>query len=480
MMYLGIDIGTSGIKTVVINCEQHIIAQITIPLALSNPKPLWSEQNPEDWFDAVLQGLSILQQEHAPVLAQVSAIGLTGQMHGAVCLDRQGKVLRPAILWNDGRSYRECDDLMQRYPEFLNIGANCVMPGFTAPKLLWLQRHEPELFQRIDKVLLPKDYIRYRLTDELATDMSDAAGTLWLDVAKRCWSEKLLQACGLTLKHMPPVLEGTEVAGILRSDLARRFGMQPVPCVAGASDNAAGALSMGVIHNGQAMLSLGTSGVYFVASDQCRANASRGLHSFCHCIPNTWHQMGVILAAASALSWWHSIHGQVALTTLIDEAQQIDKADIPVFLPYLSGERTPHNNPHATARFDGMRQNTTRAHLTQAVLEGVAFAFADCQDVIYDAGTQVNSVCVIGGGARSQYWGKLIASILDQPLQYHQDATIGPAFGAARLALISDGYALEKVATAPPLAETIQPDNTLQSILKQRLQRYRESYRANT
>ena len=478
-MYLGIDIGTSGVKIVIIDANQQVSAQTTTLLNLSNPKPLWSEQHPQDWFDAVLQGLTTLQQHHALTLSQVKAIGLTGQMHGAVCLDRQGKVLRPAILWNDGRSYRECDDLMQQCPEFMTLGGNRVMPGFTAPKLLWLQRHEPEVFQQIDKVLLPKDYIRYCLTGEFATDMSDAAGTLWLDVAKRCWSEKLLAACGLTLEHMPTVVEGTAITGTLHPEIAKQFGMQPVPCVAGASDNAAGALSMGVIRDGQAMLSLGTSGVYFVASDQYRANASRGLHSFCHCIPQTWHQMGVILSAASALSWWHGIHNHMALTALIDEAAQLDKIDIPVFLPYLSGERTPHNDPHATARFDGMTHRTTRAHLTQAVLEGVAFAFADCQEVIHTAGTQINTVSVIGGGARSQYWGKLIASILDRPLQYHQDATVGPAFGAARLALISDGYDVADVAIAPPLKETVMPDSILQPLLKQRLQRYHESYSAN-
>jgi xylulokinase len=362
---------------------------------------------------------------------------------------------------------------MRDCPAFKTTGANAVMPGFTAPKLLWLQRHEPELFSKIDKVLLPKDYIRYCLTGDLATDVSDAAGTLWLDVEKRKWSDVLLGACHLTEAQMPTVYEGTQITGTLKADIATSFGMIETKIAAGASDNAAGGLSMGVIHDGQAMLSLGTSGVYFVAADDFHADPSQGLHSFCHCVPNTYHQMGVILSAASALSWWQGLHPDTSIEALIQEAKVCDKTHTPTFLPYLSGERTPHNNPHLTGSFTGLTQNTTRAHMTQAILEGVAFAFADCQQVIEDAGVNINTISVVGGGARSTYWGTILASVLGRRCQYHKDATVGPAFGAARLALISSGASVESVATAPPIDFMAQPDSALGDELAERLVRYR-------
>ena len=481
MSYLGIDIGTSCVKVVIIDDQQRCLAIDSISLTVSRPQPLWSEQNPEDWWHAVEQSIASIQKNHAKELAAVTAIGLTGQMHGAVCLDKIHSVLRPAILWNDGRSFAECDILNHHAANFKKINGNIVMPGFTAPKLLWINRNEPHIFEKISKVLLPKDYIRFRLSKEFASDLSDSSGTSWLNVSKRNWSEELLSATNLTVGHMPKLFEGNEVTGELSRDLAQRWGMKhPVLIVGGGGDNAAGAISIGVIDPEHAMLSIGTSGVYFIATDSYMPSPEGNFHTFCHCVPKKWHQMGVILSAASCLSWWSS-QMNIPEGELIREVEQsVNEQQIPIFLPYLSGERTPHNNPFAQGIFFGLTHSSHRAELTRSVLEGVAFAMADCQQTLGKTALAVKQISIIGGGAKSSYWGQMLATILNKPLIYHDESVLGPAFGAARLAIMGQHrMAVDQVAKSPRIISTLTPQRDQQDYYFKRLEIYRKIYQQN-
>ena len=435
-MYIGIDLGTSGVKAILLNEQGDVVASHTEKLTVSRPHPLWSEQDPEQWWSATDRALKALGQQHS--LREVKALGIAGQMHGATLLDEQQKVLRPAILWNDGRCAEECVMLENQVPQSRAITGNLMMPGFTAPKLLWVQRHEPEIFNQIDKVLLPKDYLRLRMTGDFASDMSDAAGTMWLDVAKRDWSDVMLAACKLTRAHMPALYEGSEITGTLLPDVAKAWGMQEVAVVAGGGDNAAGAVGVGMMNAGQAMLSLGTSGVYFAVSDGFLSKPESAVHSFCHALPERWHLMSVMLSAASCLDWAAKLTGLASVPALIDAAQQADELAEPVwFLPYLSGERTPHNNPQAKGVFFGLTHQHGPAELAQAVLEGVGFALADGMDVVHACGIQPASITLIGGGARSEYWRQMLSDISGLQLDYRTGGDVGPALGAARLAQIA-------------------------------------------
>jgi len=457
-VYLGIDLGTTGVKVVLINHEQVIIDSVTEPLTVSRPQPLWSEQNPADWWTATQAALDQLYKKHTHAFSAIRAIGLSGQMHGATLLDKHDRVLRPAILWNDGRSGDQCAELMRITPA-TDITGNLIMPGFTAPKLLWVKQHEPEIFKQVAKVLLPKDFIRLQLSGNYASDMSDAAGTMWLDVAKRRWSDDMLAATDLTQQHMPELFEGNEVTGTLKPELAKRWHM-PVDTkiVAGAGDNAASAMSTNTIAAGDAFLSLGTSGVYFVASDTYQSNPHQAVHAFCHCLPNRWHQMTVHLSAAVCLDWAVKALNFTDVGALLHAAANTGKTRC-LFLPYLSGERTPHNNPYARSVFFGMDHDTTSGDLAQAILEGVAFALADGQQAMMQANTVIDTVSVVGGGARSLYWGKILSSVLGRPLQYHTDAAVGAALGAAKLAWLAiNGGDPETVLTKPALETAIYPD----------------------
>jgi xylulokinase len=457
-VYLGIDLGTSAVKALLVDEQQRAVEQVSIPLAVQRPRPQWSEQDPEAWWRAAQGAIAALRDRRPRQLAAVHAIGLAGQMHGAVLLDEHAHVLRPAILWNDGRSAEQCATLEARMPRSRTITGNLAMPGFTAPKLLWVAEHEPEIFRRIHKVLLPKDYLRLRLSGDYASDMSDAAGTLWLDVGQRAWSPAMLAATGFTEATMPQLFEGSAPTGTLHRGLAAAWGMPPDVVVAGgAGDNAAGAVGVGVIGPGQAFLSLGTSGVYFVAGAAFAPNPGGAVHAFCHCLPRTWHQMSVILSAASCVAWIAAACGAASEAALLGEIDASDRDPRVIFLPYLSGERTPHNDPHAKGVFFGLSHDTTRADLGRAVLEGVAFAFADAQDALLAAGTEIRQVAVIGGGARSLLWGRILASVLDRPLAYHGGGEIGPALGAARLArLAAHGEDPRAVCTAPPTDRIIE------------------------
>jgi xylulokinase len=480
-VYLGIDLGTSELKVVLVDSTQRLIATARSELGVQRPQPLWSEQQPADWWHAVEAALADLRRRAPQELAAVAAIGLSGQMHGAVLLDGQGRVLRPAILWNDLRSSAECVELERRAPELRRITGNLAMPGFTAPKLLWVAAHEPEMFRATAKVLLPKDYLRRRLTGDDVSEMSDASGTLWLDVGRRDWSDAILEATGLARRHMPRLVEGREPSGTLLPALARAWGLGDGVIVAGGGgDNAATAVGIGAVRDGQAFLSLGTSGVLFVATAAFRPNPAQGVHAFCHALPGQWHQMAVMLSAASCLRWVTKLTGAADEAALLTEVEALSleaRRRAPLFLPYLSGERTPHNDPHAQGVWFGLGHDIDRASLAYAVLEGVAFGLADGYRALQAVGTEIESASVVGGGARSRLWAELIASALSLPLHRHQGGEVGAAFGAARLAMLAaDPKArIDDVCAQPPLLDRIEPA-PWSADLAPRFDRFRQLY----
>ena len=478
-MFLGLDYGTSAVKALLVDGEQRVVGSASVALTVGRPAPGHSEQDPEAWWRATLDAVDTLRRAHGPALAAVSGIGLSGQMHGAVLLDASGAVLRPAILWNDVRSTAECAAFEAAFPEARAVTGNIAMPGFTAPKLLWVRAHEPRVFAAIRTVLLPKAWIRYRLTGELIEEMSDASGTLWLDVGARDWSDAALAATGLGRSAMPRLVEGSDAAGVLRDDIAARWGMTRPPVVAGgAGDNAAGAIGLSAIRPNDAFVSLGTSGVLFATTDRYRPYPQAAVHAFCHAIPGTWHQMGVTLSAAASLAWWAGIAGR-SEAELIDEVGTPGRAGEALFLPYLGGERTPHNDGALRGAFAGLSYDTDRASLTQAVLEGVAFSMRDCLDALAASGTRIGIADVIGGGSRSRAWIAIIASVLDIPLRRLAAGEHGGAFGAARLARMAvTGEAPETVCTPPEREETIAPEPALVDAYAGRIERYRGLHRA--
>ncbi len=478
-MYLGLDLGTSGVKALLIDGAQRIIASATGDLDVSRPRPGWSEQEPADWVRAAEEAVASLKASHPNELAAVRGIGLSGQMHGATLLDRSDQVLRPCILWNDTRSFVEAAEL-DADPRFREITGNIVFPGFTAPKLVWVNRKEPDVFARVRRVLLPKDYLRLWLTGEHISEMSDSAGTAWLDVARRRWSPELLAATGLDESHMPALVEGTEPGGTLRAELAGRWGMQSKVVVAGgAGDNAASACGMGTVRPGAAFVSLGTSGVLFAANGSYLPNPESAVHTFCHALPGAWHQMGVILSATDSLNWLSDVTGREAAELTGELGDELKAPTGVSFLPYLSGERTPHNDAVIRGSFTGLAHESSRSVLTQAVLEGVAFAFRDSLNALQAAGTELSRVTAIGGGSRSRYWLKAIATALGIAVDIPADGDFGAAFGAARLGMIAAEKADPlSVCTPPETAETIEPDRALTSAFVEAYQRYRALYPA--
>ncbi|WP_067701723.1 xylulokinase [Erwinia sp. ErVv1] len=478
-MYLGIDAGTSEIKTLVINDRGDVVATAGARLSVQRPHPRWSEQDPAQWWQATQQAIGELRQKVGDKWSQIRAIGLSGQMHGAVLLDRDNRVLRPCILWNDTRSAAECTELTAMAPDLAAVAGNLAMPGFTAPKLLWVARHEPQIFAQTASVLLPKDYLRWKMCGEKISDMSDAAGTLWLDVARRDWSDSLLAACGLTRDHMPRLVEGSQPAGKLKAELARNWGLSEEVIIAGGGgDNAASAVGIGAVEPGDAFISLGTSGVLFAVNDRFRPNPASAVHAFCHAIPDRWHQMSVMLTAASALRWLCDLLG-ASETTLLSEVATLSLSEqqiAPLFLPYLSGERTPHNDPDATGSFHGLTHSTQRAALAYAVLEGVTFGMADGMKVLSEAGTSLECCSLTGGGARSPWWAQLMADVLDLPIITHQGGEAGGALGAARLGWLADGGEQTTVCRKPPELKRYLPDAGRQVMLRKRLAHFRLLY----
>lgn len=452
MSFIGIDLGTSSVKAVLVDDQQRVLAAAGRDLAVNRPFPLWSEQDPADWIAATLDVLHSLKSTAPEAFRRCAGIGLSGQMHGAVLLDERDQPLRPCILWNDGRAVAECSEIEASAPESRVITGNIAMPGFTAPKLLWVRQHEPDIFRRIRKILLPKAYLRLVLTGEAIEEMSDASGTLWLDTGRRDWSERMLAVTGLDLSPMPGLVEGSQTAGRMRPHLSRELGFDTPPLFAGgAGDNAAGAVGLGAVAPGSSFLSLGTSGVLWRTTAGFEPRPGSAVHAFCHALPERWHQMSVHLSAAASLSWWASVSGQSEAALLSELGSQAEQPSPVLFTPYLSGERTPHNDPQLRGVFAGLGHETDRKAMTQAVLEGVGFAFRDGKDALEAGGSPIGEAMVIGGGARSDAWLSILSDVLNLPLRRHRQAEAGTAFGAARLArLACTGEAPEAVCS--PLA----------------------------
>lgn len=475
-MYLGIDIGTSELKALLLDEHGEIVGSAHAALTVQRPHPHWAEQDPQEWWLACGRVVGELRQRYPQQWTAIRGIGLSGQMHGAVLLDSEGRVLRPCILWNDTRSAAECDWLRDHHPAMMTLSGNMIMPGFTAPKLVWVARHEPEIFNQIAKVLLPKDYLRWRLTGEFVSDPSDAAGTLWLDVAKREWSDELLAMTDLRREQMPSLVEGSEISGSLRPALATEWGLSSSVLVAGGGgDNATSAVGVGAVEPGDAFISLGTSGVIFVVNDALQADPSSGVHAFCHALPGRWHQMSVMLSAASCLRWVCNLLA-VTESQLMEEIARLtddERRRAPLFLPYLSGERTPHNDPLATGSFFNLRHETSRALLGYAVIEGVTFGLADGLRVLGAA--SIDQCSLTGGGARSEVWAQLIADVLAIPMVTHPASSSG-ALGAARLAWLADGGEQAQVCLKPPVVARYTPQAQRDGWLTQRLSLFRLLY----
>jgi xylulokinase len=476
-MYLGIDLGTSGVKAILMGSDGEIVAVAQAPLHVSRPHPLMSEQDPADWWTATRLAVTALP---LVIRAQVQAVGLSGQMHGAVLLDEKRDVLRPAILWNDGRSGAQCEALEKALPTLPIITGNRAMPGFTAPKLLWVARYEPEIFAKTDLILLPKDWLRLKMTGQAVSDMSDAAGTLWLDVGARDWSDSALAATGLARTQMPRLVEGSDVAGTINKETARAWGIPAGVLVAGsAGDNAASAVGMGLIKPGQGFISLGTSGVIFVTAPKFAPNSAQGVHSFCHALPSQWHWMSVILSASSAIDWAISAAGFADVPSAMAAISSDPIGHVPIFLPYLSGERTPHNDPHAMGAYIGLSHMTSRVDLVRAALEGVAFALANGLGALETVGDIPESLFCVGGGSRMSQWLPILASVLNKTLLVPDDSENAAALGAARLARLALGIEPQETVCPPPTIQAAhRPDAALAAALAPRHALFKKLYPA--
>jgi xylulokinase len=440
---LGIDVSTTGVKALLIDPAGRIEASATTALTLSRPRALWSEQSPESWWEATIASVRSLLGRAAP--GEIAAIGLTGQMHGLVLLGDGDRVLRPAILWNDQRTASECDEIRERTGgrrALVAAAGNDALTGFTAPKILWVRRHQPDVYSRIRAVLLPKDYVRLRLTGVLATDKADASGTLLFDLPSRNWSAPLLDRLGIPASWMPRSFEGPEVTGTITGEAAQATGLRRgTPVVAGGGDQAAGAVGLGAVEAGVLAVTLGTSGVVFASTDSPIVEPLGRLHSFCHASPGLWHLMAVTLAAAGSLQWFHDILAEgIDFDELLASASEVPAgSEGLLFLPYLSGERTPYPDPLARASFVGLTSRHTRAHLTRAVLEGVAFSLADCLTLFAEVGVgRGGPIRIAGGGARSTLWRRICASVFGRDVA-SVGSVEGAAFGAALLAGVGSG-----------------------------------------
>lgn len=439
-MLLGLDIGTTGARCLAVDSDGNVVAAASAEYPLHSPHPGWSEQRPEDWWDAAA---AVISSVAAQAEGKVSAIGLTGQMHGSVFLDRAGKVIRPAILWNDQRTVEQVEAITERVgaQRLIQVAGNPALTGFQAPKILWLRDEEPAAYRRVASVLLPKDYVRFKLTGERATDVSDASGTLLLDLEKRDWSNEILQALDIPARWLPRVCESPDQTGRVRPELASQFDLaRNVPVAAGAGDNAAAAVGNGIVHEGLASCSIGTSGVLFAHTDTLKPDPSGRLHTFCHAVPDRYHMMGVTLAAGASLRWWRDVaapgsdYGQLSGLA----ATAPPGSEGLVFLPYITGERSPHLDPRARGAFVGLSSRHSLGHLTRAVMEGVAFSLRDSLEVMEELGASPRQIRATGGGARSDFWRQLLADILGRPIA-RAATDEGPAYGAALLAGVASG-----------------------------------------
>jgi xylulokinase len=481
-MFLGIDVGTSEVKVLLLDAKHQVIGITGSSLEVSRPHEGHSEQDPAAWWTATQLALAQLKSKFAIEYSAIKAIGLSGQMHGAVLLDKNNQVLRPAILWNDSRSAIECEEMMAALPSLPQIAGSLAMPGFTAPKLRWLSKHEPALFAMIAKVVLPKDYIRFMLTGEHVSDMSDASGSMWLDVEKRTWSAELLKLTGLTETQMPSLVEGSAASGNLTTQAAKTLSLNVGLVVAGgAGDNASSAVGMGAVNAGEGFLSLGTSGVLFVVTPKYQPNAASATHAFCHAVPDRWHQMSVMLSAASCLQWVTKLLGassEAALEAQASGLSPVQRTNAPLFLPYLSGERTPHNDAVTRGSFHELSHDTDAAALAYAVIEGVSFGLADGMHALQTAGCDVKQLSLVGGGARSALWAQQLATLLNINIVTHEESAAGGALGAARLAWLATGASMADVCKSPTISKTYRPDAQESQILAPRYARFRAIYPA--
>jgi xylulokinase len=472
---LGIDLGTSGVKSVLVDGCDAVVAEAVAPVALSRPQPHWCEQEPGDWWDAVATTLDMLAAVASRQMAAVAAIGLSGQMLGVTCLDAAGKALRPAILWNDGRAIAECAAIEAAVPDFAGLVGCRAMVGFPAPKLLWLARHEPALIERTRHVVMPKDYVRLQLTGTVASDYTDASAMLLMDTRAAAWSAALLAAAGMSAEQMPALVGSQEISGGLRPALAARWGLPAdTPVVGGAGDNMCGGVGAGIVRSGMASISLGTSGVYFLANDTFLPARGLGMHTHRHAVDGLFAQNACILSAGAALTWVAGLVGATDVPALVREveAAALPVGETPVFTPYLTGERTPHDDPGLTGTFSGLTATTGRLHLVQAVLEGVALALADCHQSLLSTGAEVCQLALVGGGAGSALWSRLVASAIGMPLARSPKAAVGPALGAARLARQGIGGAL--VADSGGEAVRVMPESALAEALAAKRTRFRQ------
>ena len=484
MLLLGIDISTTGAKALLIDSTGTVAGSATTPLSLSTPRPLWSEQDPHDWWTGIQVSIGQALEAAGARGDQVTAIGLTGQMHGLVLLDEAGRVLRPAILWNDQRTGVQCDEIRRRLgrERLIQITGNDALTGFTAPKILWVQEHEPGLWAKTRHILLPKDYIRYKLTGEFAVDKAGGAGTLLFDLKKRDWSEEVLSALDIPAALMPPTFEGPHISGQVSQAAAAITGLAPgTPVVGGGGDQAAQAVGVGAVQPGIIALTLGTSGVVFAATEAPLVEPQGRLHAFCHAVPDRWHFMGVMLSAAGSLQWYRdTLAPGVSFENLVTEAAGTPTgSEGLLFLPYLTGERTPHPDPLARGAWVGLTVRHNRGHITRSVLEGVAFGLKDSFTLIQASGSgAVEQVRLSGGGAKSPLWRQILADVLGAEL-VTVNTTEGAGFGAALLAGVGAGL-FDSVAAACEatiqIAGQTSPDPTRTAEYQAYYLRYRRLY----
>ncbi len=453
-IYLGIDVGTSGTKTLAIREDGQIVASATAEYPLDSPKPGWSEQDPADWWQAAVRTVKQVLKAGKIKPADVAGIGLSGQMHGSVFLDRDHNVIRPALLWNDQRTAAQCAEIEAKAggrKKLINMVANPALTGFTAPKILWLREHEPRNYARTAKILLPKDYVRFRLTGEFATEVSDASGTLLLDVKRRRWCKPLLNKLDIDQELLPPVYESEEVSGKLSPIAAKQMGLAAgVPVVGGGGDQAAGAIGNGIVRRGVISATMGTSGVVFAHSDEVQIDPQGRVHTFCHAVRDKWHVMGVVLSAGGSFQWYRNQLGEAEVKAArrqkIDpyELLTAEASEAPAgceglyFLPYLTGERTPHADPHARGAWIGLSLRHGKPHLIRSVMEGATYAMRDCLEIIEGMKIPVREIRLSGGGARSPFWRQMQADIYGKPV-LTINAEEGPAYGVALLAAAGTG-----------------------------------------
>ena len=480
MYYIGVDLGTSAVKLLLMEESGKIAKIVSKEYPLFFPKPGWSEQNPEDWFAQSMAGMKELTEDIDR--SQVAGISFGGQMHGLVTLDKDDQVIRPAILWNDGRSSEETNYLNDEIgkDKLSQYTANIAFAGFTAPKILWMQKNEPENFKKVVKIMLPKDYLAYRLSGSFCTDVSDASGMLLLDVKNRCWSKEMLDICGIDETQLPKVYESWEVVGTLKPEVAQELGFpETVKVIAGAGDNAAAAMETKTIKDRQCNISLGTSGTIFISSKKFGVDEHNALHSFCHA-DGSYHLMGCMLSAASCNKWWaEEILGTKDFAKEQEPIQKLGENNV-FFLPYLMGERSPHNNPDARGVFFGMSMDTTRADMTQAVLEGVAFALRDSLEVARSLGIPIERTRICGGGAKSPLWKKIIANVMNLKVDVLENEE-GPAMGGAMLAAVGCGAYPDVETIGKKLAkvvDTVEPDAELAEKYEEKYQKFRTLYPA--